>query len=194
MAAMRRLCRICCGVALRRAREKITRNPYQSRIVKIFAEDRPTGLEDGQIKIPLPKSDWEWLLSVLASPFDNGTVLAKSTVSGYINALKFLHTEKQLLIESDIKVLLKHFDESFKRIVASELLQYIVQYLKIFYNVFYVCMLLDLKERGVMKIHEGKLHFTMDTFAQLCRHALFAAEDRSRFSRYENIYLFMIIR
>jgi hypothetical protein len=59
-------------------------------------------------------------LTALATPFDDNTVLSKSSVTGNINALKFMHPEQQLVLDDGIKVILKQSEESFLRVVAGK--------------------------------------------------------------------------
>jgi hypothetical protein len=173
---------------LRRRVEDSTRKNYaqsMKRITKMFEQYRPSALQNGQLSIPLDKPDWEWFLTALATPFDDNTVLSKSSVTGYINALKFMYSERQLVLDDGIKVLLKQFEESFKRIVAGKL--NLVCALRDIYIII-ILVILDLKKSGVMKHHEGKSHFTMDVYSQLCKCALFASDERSKFSRYVHVF------
>ena len=61
-----------------------------------------------RFKVPMSLDSWKWILTKMAQPInDQGQVRALSTMNGYINALKYLHTEQDIILVQDVKIYLK---------------------------------------------------------------------------------------
>jgi hypothetical protein len=151
--------------------EASTRRNYESglRSVARLLESHGLGLNaDSTICIPMSLNVWSIWLKEAAKPLDaTGRLRIASTVFGYINAVKFAHSEKNIKLSQSVEMLIKKYIESYKRRITK------------------------LRMTGVMSSQEGKLHFSLNLYSKLCKLAMFSSENGSRFVRFVHCYMVM---
>jgi hypothetical protein len=98
---------------------------------------------------------------------DGGKVRAPSTVFGFINAVKNAHTEKNERLSGYVCMLIKKYEEAYKRTVSK------------------------LRQKGIMAATKGKHCFSMSIYGELCKLALYASENRRNYSRFVHTYMAM---
>jgi hypothetical protein len=150
---------------------KDTRDNYARTyklIARYCAEHFPSSVRpDGSLILPMASETIKSFLGEMAQSRPDGSVKAISTITGYINVIKFYYAESHIHLEEDIVDYLKEFTNGYKRIVAKK------------------------KEDGLMKNFEGKVPIGTLLYNQLAKRALFASDSRSSFSSF--VHSFMIL-
>lgn len=153
--------------------ENSTRSNYKSglsSVVCLLEDCGRTGADaidpNGDLVIPMTVAVWRAWLAEASKPVDaSGKVRASSTVFGYVNAVKYAHTEKDERISTEVSMLIRKYEEAYKRNVSK------------------------LRQSGVMAATEGKQHFSMNVFGKLCKLALHSSEYRTPYSRFVHTYM-----
>lgn len=124
------------------------------------------GTEDAPvIQLPMSLNNIKIFFGIMGAEREDATIKSKSTVTGYISALKHAYRSKSIPIPDDQTAFFKNFSDGYKRVVA------------------------DKKQKGIMKQHEGKVACSYLLYTRLAKLALFAAEQRSNFSAFVHIFL-----
>jgi len=103
-----------------------------SFITKHFMENIPNSTEDDKLILPVTKQNLELFFKAMSKPKANGTVKSKSTMTGYISAIKWYYSEHNLEMSKECEIYLTKFSAGYKRLVAQK------------------------RSSGVMKTFEGK--------------------------------------
>jgi hypothetical protein len=141
--------------------ENSTRMNYQSgirsvkRLLQLSGNDGPDAIQNGALVIPMSANVWKAWLAEAKKPLDEtGKLRAPSTVFGFVNAVKYLYTEKSEKISEEVLILIKKYEEAYKRNVSK------------------------LRQKGIMAAQEGKHYISMNAYAKLCKLALYSSEYR----------------
>jgi len=124
-----------------------TRDTYESTFLMLqeqCVEHVPESVNSsGKLILPLSLSSWKQLIGFMTKPFPNGQVRSHSTVGGYISAIKNAYKDKRIVENVEeariVDAWLKEFMQGYKRLIQ------------------------DKRDKGIMKLHEGKLPVTYQT-------------------------------
>lgn len=129
-----------------------TRSNYEHclvRIKKFFTASNIQALnENGNIILPMNLDHIKAFLGNLSKEFQDGTILAHSTVNTYICSIKYYYKENQMIPICEISSYLEEFGNGYKKLVATK------------------------KDLGIMKNFEGKVAMDVEIFKNLSLYSL----------------------
>ena len=117
------------------------------------------------VKLPISFVNLKIFFGAMGTERSDLTVKSKSSVTGYISAIKYAYRSKGIPIPEEQMSYFKSYTDGYKRVVA------------------------DKKQKGIMKQHEGKVACSYLLYTKLAKLALFAAEQRSYFSAFVHVFL-----
>eukprot|EP01031_Cornospumella_fuschlensis_P037496 gene37496-45536_t len=143
------------GNMVRGTRSESTIKQYERTvgfITKKCSQSIPDALdENGALKAPMSKKHIKIFLGLMGKEKSDGSVKARASVEGYVNALKY------------------YFNDVVKKPFKKSTEQFISKYMR-----GYKRVVVTKKAQGIMKTKEGKVPVTIQAFEDLCRAALFA--------------------
>jgi hypothetical protein len=104
--------------------------------------------QDGNVRIPMTEKNLKLFMGSVGKERDDETCQTSSSVQGYVSALKWHYGVHNQKMSQECTEVLSSFSKGHKRKVAG------------------------LRQKGKMKKHEGKGHFSFAEYRLLCQQAL----------------------